>query len=114
VLITDRATGLSRGFGFITYDDVNDARDAVKEMNSALVEDRRVRRLVGVVCHGVSWRGCLCGVHGVRLCACVCACLCACDCVRAPSATVLYACTTLDMLSACSMATQRTSEPAVR
>lgn len=42
VLVKDRQTGLSRGFGFITYEDVADATDAVEKMNHTQLDDRNV------------------------------------------------------------------------
>eukprot|EP00038_Savillea_parva_P029702 m.72935 g.72935 ORF g.72935 m.72935 type:complete len:245 (-) comp8807_c0_seq4:725-1459(-) len=43
VLVKDRQTGLSRGFGFITYEDVADATDAVEKMNHTQLDDRNIR-----------------------------------------------------------------------
>jgi len=41
--LKDRGTGQSRGFGFITFDDKADAKDAVEDMNGALLDDRKIR-----------------------------------------------------------------------
>lgn len=43
VIVADRQTGTSRGFGFITFEDVQDARDAVEQMNHSSLDDRKVR-----------------------------------------------------------------------
>ena len=40
VVIVDRATGRSRGFGFVTFSKAADAQEAVKQMNGALLDDR--------------------------------------------------------------------------
>lgn len=42
-LIHDRMSGRSKGFGFITFDDVKDAADAVREMNGRDIQGRVVR-----------------------------------------------------------------------
>ena len=43
VVITDRETGRSRGFGFVTYANDADADKAVGQMNGALVDGRAVK-----------------------------------------------------------------------
>ena len=40
VVIVDRGTGRSRGFGFVTFSNAADAHEAIKQMNGALLEDR--------------------------------------------------------------------------
>lgn len=42
-VITDRDTGRSRGFGFVTYDSTEDADRAIKEMDGADLDGRRIR-----------------------------------------------------------------------
>ena len=42
-MITDRDTGRSRGFGFVTFADANDARTAMGEMNGAELDGRHLR-----------------------------------------------------------------------
>ncbi len=42
-VITDRATGNSRGFGFVTFSDGNAARTAISEMNGAVLEGRTIK-----------------------------------------------------------------------
>ena len=42
VVITDRATGRSRGFGFVTFADEAAAKKAVDEMNEKEVEGRKI------------------------------------------------------------------------
>lgn len=39
-VITDRDTGRSRGFGFVTFADANDADTAINEMNGAQLDGR--------------------------------------------------------------------------
>jgi RNA recognition motif-containing protein len=39
-VILDRATGRSRGFGFVTYERPSDAAEAIKHMNGAEVDGR--------------------------------------------------------------------------
>jgi cold-inducible RNA-binding protein len=39
-VITDRETGRSRGFGFVTYQDAGDAREAIEKMNGAQLDGR--------------------------------------------------------------------------
>ncbi|MGB1014671.1 MAG: RNA recognition motif domain-containing protein [Nannocystaceae bacterium] len=42
-VITDRDTGRSRGFGFVTYEDDGDAERAMQEMDGADLDGRRIR-----------------------------------------------------------------------
>jgi len=42
VVITDRETGRSKGFGFITFTEEDSANDAVKEMNEKEFEGRKI------------------------------------------------------------------------
>jgi RNA recognition motif-containing protein len=43
VVIMDRATGSSRGFGFVTFSRAADGNEAIKQMDGALLEDRPIR-----------------------------------------------------------------------
>jgi len=42
-VITDRETGRSRGFGFVTYDQDESAQQAINEMNGTQLEGRRIQ-----------------------------------------------------------------------
>jgi RNA recognition motif-containing protein len=42
-VVTDRDTGRSRGFGFVTMSDANGARDAIAQMDGAMVDGRALR-----------------------------------------------------------------------
>ena len=42
-VITDRDTGRSRGFGFVTYADAADGQRAIQELDGQEVDGRRVR-----------------------------------------------------------------------
>lgn len=42
-VITDRETGRSRGFGFITYETEEEASAALKEMNGATLDGRAIK-----------------------------------------------------------------------
>ncbi|KAG6976884.1 hypothetical protein JG688_00000903 [Phytophthora aleatoria] len=42
-VIVDPVTKESRGFGFVTFEDVRDAEDAVKELNNQEVQGRKIR-----------------------------------------------------------------------
>lgn len=42
-VVTDRTTGQSRGFGFVTMGTAGDAAKAIAEMNGALVDGRALR-----------------------------------------------------------------------
>jgi RNA recognition motif-containing protein len=41
-IITDKFTGRSKGFGFVTIDDESDAARAIKELNGATLENREM------------------------------------------------------------------------
>lgn len=43
VVITDRDTGRSRGFGFVTYDSDGDATRAMEEMEGSELDGRTIR-----------------------------------------------------------------------
>jgi RNA recognition motif-containing protein len=43
VVIVDRASGSSRGFGFVTFSRAADAHEAMKQMDGALLEDRPLK-----------------------------------------------------------------------
>lgn len=42
-VITDRETGRSRGFGFVTFDEAGDAETAMQAMDGATLDGRRIR-----------------------------------------------------------------------
>jgi RNA recognition motif-containing protein len=42
-VITDRETGRSRGFGFVTFDDEASAGRAVEELNGSTLDGRTIR-----------------------------------------------------------------------
>jgi cold-inducible RNA-binding protein len=42
-VLTDRETGRSRGFGFVTYDDEQSAVRAVEELNGSTLDGRTIR-----------------------------------------------------------------------
>ena len=42
-VITDRETGRSRGFGFVTFDDEQSASRAVEELNGSTLDGRTIR-----------------------------------------------------------------------
>lgn len=42
-VITDRETGRSRGFGFVTYQDPNAAKEAASQMNGKQLDGRALR-----------------------------------------------------------------------
>ncbi|MBW2214309.1 MAG: RNA-binding protein, partial [Deltaproteobacteria bacterium] len=42
-VITDRETGRSRGFGFVTFDDDASAARAVEELNGSTLDGRTIR-----------------------------------------------------------------------
>ncbi|MCE4566574.1 RNA-binding protein [Maribellus sp. CM-23] len=41
-IITDRYTGQSKGFGFVTIDNASDANKAISELNGATLENREL------------------------------------------------------------------------
>lgn len=43
VVVSDRDTGRSRGFGFVTYRDATSAKSALGEMNGASLDGREIR-----------------------------------------------------------------------
>jgi cold-inducible RNA-binding protein len=43
VIITDRETGRSRGFGFVTYQNNDDAETAIKSMDGTELDGRTIR-----------------------------------------------------------------------
>lgn len=42
-VITDRETGRSRGFGFVTFEDEQSASRAVEELNNSTLDGRTIR-----------------------------------------------------------------------
>lgn len=42
-VITDRDTGRSRGFGFVTFDSAEDARTAISQMDGSMLDGRTIR-----------------------------------------------------------------------
>jgi RNA recognition motif-containing protein len=42
-IITDRETGRSRGFGFVTFSEAGDAERAMQEMDQAVLDGRTIR-----------------------------------------------------------------------
>ncbi|KAI8322892.1 RRM domain RNA-binding protein, partial [Martensiomyces pterosporus] len=43
IVLTDRETGRSRGFGFVTYTNAEDAQRAIDEANDSELEGRTIR-----------------------------------------------------------------------
>ena len=43
VVVEDRGTGRSRGFGFVTFENAQDADEAVKQMSGAQLDGRTVK-----------------------------------------------------------------------
>lgn len=41
-IITDKFSGKSKGFGFVTMDDQQEAEKAIKELNGATLESREI------------------------------------------------------------------------
>jgi len=41
-IITDKYTGRSKGFGFITMDNKNEGNNAIKELNGTVLNDREI------------------------------------------------------------------------
>ncbi|MCB2219028.1 MAG: RNA-binding protein [Bacteroidetes bacterium] len=41
-LITDKYSGRSKGFGFVTMDDADEANKAISELNGTQVKDREI------------------------------------------------------------------------
>jgi len=41
-IIVDKYSGRSKGFGFVTMEDQNDALKAIKELNNATLENRQM------------------------------------------------------------------------
>lgn len=41
-IITDKFTGKSKGFGFVTMENQEEASEAIKELNGATYEDRQM------------------------------------------------------------------------
>ncbi len=42
-VVTDRETGRSRGFGFVTYGDAGSAQRAIEEMDGQMLDGRNIR-----------------------------------------------------------------------
>ena len=42
-VITDRDTGRSRGFGFVTYNDLDAATRAIEELDGSMLDGRTIR-----------------------------------------------------------------------
>ena len=42
-IVMDKATGQSKGFGFVEMPDMHDANDAIKGLNGTMVGDKRLR-----------------------------------------------------------------------
>jgi len=42
-IMTDRTTGRSRGFGFVSYDNPNSAKNAITKMNGLQVGSKRLK-----------------------------------------------------------------------
>lgn len=43
IIVKDRETNRSRGFGFVTYKNANDASKAVQELDNSLLDGRNIR-----------------------------------------------------------------------
>lgn len=42
IVISDRETGRSRGFGFVTFTEASAAQQAIQEMNGAMIDGRAI------------------------------------------------------------------------
>lgn len=42
-VVVDRITNRSRGFGFVTMDDTNEAETAIRELNGVVLDDRSIK-----------------------------------------------------------------------
>ena len=42
-VIIDRVTNRSRGFGFVTMDNTNEAETAIRELNGVMLDDRSIK-----------------------------------------------------------------------
>jgi cold-inducible RNA-binding protein len=42
IVVTDKFSGRSRGFGFVTYDSADDGRKAIEQMNESELDGRRL------------------------------------------------------------------------
>lgn len=42
-VVVDRVTNRSRGFGFVTMDDTNEAETAIRELNGIMLDDRSIK-----------------------------------------------------------------------
>lgn len=52
VVVKDRETQRSRGFGFVTFENIDDAKDAMMAMNGKV----RIRS-ANLACIGLIWNG---------------------------------------------------------
>ncbi|MFH1811734.1 MAG: RNA-binding protein [Pseudomonadota bacterium] len=43
VVLTDRDTGRSRGFGFVTFDDEDAAREAIEKLDGTALDGRNIK-----------------------------------------------------------------------
>jgi RNA recognition motif-containing protein len=42
-VVIDRVTNRSRGFGFVTMEDTNEAETAIRELNGIMLDDRSIK-----------------------------------------------------------------------